>query len=101
MPFIQAYTYNVYDAVWTVALALNDMKVNGDNLTPPAVTCVQCDQNTVTKWPHGQALLAKIKAVSLSFCLSVGQSVYLSVRPSFFLSVCLSVCGITQGYKAL
>ena len=58
------YVYKVYDAVWTVAKALHEMDVNGETLTAPNLTCIQCNENSLTKWSDGGTLLQKMKAVS-------------------------------------
>lgn len=54
----------MYDAVWTVAKALDNMAVNNEALTPPNLTCIQCDQANITKWSDGQTLFERMKAVS-------------------------------------
>ena len=63
---IHVHVYKVYDAVWTVAKALHEMAINGETLTAPNLTCIQCNENNITKWSDGRTLLQKMKAVSFT-----------------------------------
>ncbi|CAB4001092.1 glutamate receptor 2-like [Paramuricea clavata] len=42
------------------------MKVNNETLAAPNVTCIQCDQNNITKWSDGRTLFERMKAVSFA-----------------------------------
>ncbi|XP_028411022.1 glutamate receptor ionotropic, kainate 2-like isoform X2 [Dendronephthya gigantea] len=67
---VNVYAYKVYDAVWTVAKALHAMAVSNETLTQPNLTCIQCDQNNITKWTDGKSLLRRMKSVSFAGELS-------------------------------
>ena len=68
------------------------MTVDGDSLTPPALSCVQCDKQSITKWADGKKLLEKIKAVCYFVYLFVCLFVILFICFFICLSICLSVC---------